>query len=1086
MKRYFYLLLLLNCIIQLGANAQWTFNTRGNQYDKNGVTANTAGSITLTSSGGGVSSTVTPEGIVSSAFMLNSSDNSYYELELNTAISAALNSVPINKWFKAKTGKNETIQLSYSYRKTTPANNSANPTQTNTFTANYKVVVGSNESHSTYQNFTTVPTQVTETQSGNTVTGTLQATVNFPVGSTKGYVVIPVVEEITNFSLFCNRNLPPTCYWTENSVSNVIILPFIVEGASIDLSAPDAVGIAGYTKEPAIPYMILHAPPGDNSSVTFEEAQETCRSYSESVQNDFSASGKLDVTLGFKGSVGLFVTTDVEFSVTASVTGGGGNTQIRKSDTKTCINAVSAISTLTKASGVPDGTIYMGYSSDLAYGFFPRVIIESDNPLVIKKDTALIFGVVGQPAPFYMSKQQIINDIAVKQSIVDGYVPTNPINEQALSLANHALNQITVWEQVLAKDAANIASQQNDVITDTYTIGGDQTTTESISYARSTVYDVNHYISAGAGLSFVVKVAGSGVSGGAQFSTKKTLGQGVANTTNSTTTIKWRLYDDDITGLEPPLTGERIRVKIVRDPDYGTPIFLLDSAGSRTSAPYEGGYQRDQPFLKFSTVADTSYYTVPNVAVGTTSQFGVRLCNNSDEERPYRLRFDPSTNANNVFVSLTGSSGTTEYGSFTVPANSCLANTYFVNVNQQNLGALTSQEVNLQLYVANEQSIKSNIFVTSNWGNYALPSNLLSSNALICSGSPVNLSAFCPAGVATWYNTETGGTALGTGSTITQTPLTNTDYYVACQAGIFNYPRVKASSVLVPTTISPSLNLTANLTANSVRLANTSLLASNKIFSPAKVAYLAGKSLTFTPGFEVKSGSSFEAKIGGCANLTINGLVAYYPFNGNANDESGNGNNGVVNGSTLTTDRFGNAGQAYGFDGIDDMIRVTQNANLNAITKTTISFWANHNQVTRTTDGFDWQAYISKDMPGKWFTSMLCTDPSGCQGEQPIIFYTPGLSKTETRYNWSTVSPNVWYYITLSNDGSTSKFYLNGALVYSENVTGSITTNTSDLILGRCLTGSLYPLDGKLDDVRIYNRALSDGEVQALYTAEKP
>jgi hypothetical protein len=97
-----------------------------------------------------------------------------------------------------------------------------------------------------------------------------------------------------------------------------------------------------------------------------------------------------------------------------------------------------------------------------------------------------------------------------------------------------------------------------------------------------------------------------------------------------------------------------------------------------------------------------------------------------------------------------------------------------------------------------------------------------------------------------------------------------------------------------------------------------------------------------------------------------------------------------------------------------------------------------------------------------------------------------GVQLQDSRYNWSTVSPNVWYYITLSNDGVTSKFYLNGALVYSENVTGSITTNTSDLILGRCLTGSLYPLDGKLDDVRIYNRALSDGEVQALYTAEKP
>ena len=52
------------------------------------------------------------------------------------------------------------------------------------------------------------------------------------------------------------------------------------------------------------------------------------------------------------------------------------------------------------------------------------------------------------------------------------------------------------------------------------------------------------------------------------------------------------------------------------------------------------------------------------------------------------------------------------------------------------------------------------------------------------------------------------------------------------------------------------------------------------------------------------------------------GLVAYYPFNGNADDESGNGNHGTVNGATLTIDRFGNENSAYSFDGIDDYIDI--------------------------------------------------------------------------------------------------------------------------------------------------------------------
>ena len=54
--------------------------------------------------------------------------------------------------------------------------------------------------------------------------------------------------------------------------------------------------------------------------------------------------------------------------------------------------------------------------------------------------------------------------------------------------------------------------------------------------------------------------------------------------------------------------------------------------------------------------------------------------------------------------------------------------------------------------------------------------------------------------------------------------------------------------------------------------------------------------------------------------VPTNGLVGYWPFNGNANDASGNGNNGTVNGATLTTDRNGNANSAYSFDGNNDYI----------------------------------------------------------------------------------------------------------------------------------------------------------------------
>ena len=69
-----------------------------------------------------------------------------------------------------------------------------------------------------------------------------------------------------------------------------------------------------------------------------------------------------------------------------------------------------------------------------------------------------------------------------------------------------------------------------------------------------------------------------------------------------------------------------------------------------------------------------------------------------------------------------------------------------------------------------------------------------------------------------------------------------------------------------------------------------------------------------------------------------NGLVGWWPFNGNANDESGNGNNGTVNGATLTTDRFGNVNQAYGFDGNSQNIEVSNSSSLNP-NELTISVW---------------------------------------------------------------------------------------------------------------------------------------------------
>ncbi|MEN9332697.1 MAG: hypothetical protein RLZZ94_1787 [Bacteroidota bacterium] len=63
--------------------------------------------------------------------------------------------------------------------------------------------------------------------------------------------------------------------------------------------------------------------------------------------------------------------------------------------------------------------------------------------------------------------------------------------------------------------------------------------------------------------------------------------------------------------------------------------------------------------------------------------------------------------------------------------------------------------------------------------------------------------------------------------------------------------------------------------------------------------------------------------------VPTNGLVGWWPFNGNANDESGNGNNGVVNSATLASDRVGNSTSAYNFNGQNNFINIPNSISLN-------------------------------------------------------------------------------------------------------------------------------------------------------------
>lgn len=154
----------------------------------------------------------------------------------------------------------------------------------------------------------------------------------------------------------------------------------------------------------------------------------------------------------------------------------------------------------------------------------------------------------------------------------------------------------------------------------------------------------------------------------------------------------------------------------------------------------------------------------------------------------------------------------------------------------------------------------SNFSITS--GGIAAPTNVLVSSTAICSGTSVTLSATCASGTVVWYNVASGGAALGTGNSLSQSPTVNTTYYAACEVGTNKSTRVATGTVLVNAS---SLSLTTDISSGNTTLAATqTITATNKVISPAKVNYQAGSAILLSTGFEAQNGSTFKASIEGC------------------------------------------------------------------------------------------------------------------------------------------------------------------------------------------------------------------------------
>jgi len=203
-------------------------------------------------------------------------------------------------------------------------------------------------------------------------------------------------------------------------------------------------------------------------------------------------------------------------------------------------------------------------------------------------------------------------------------------------------------------------------------------------------------------------------------------------------------------------------------------------------------------------------------------------------------------------------------------------------------------------------------------------------------------------------------------------------------------------------------------------------------------------------------------------NDLANGLIAYYPFNGNANDESGNGYNGTVNGATLTTDHNSSANKAYSFDG-NDYIDIPNLGVFNGSTSFSVCGWAQQS------DDNTERTYIHFFGENKVFCR-YAGNPSWNNKANCIVYFS-----TTPYAVGGSIQNNTWFHWALVyNNSNGLSFYVNGVLEDTNAQTGTIDSVSIPNQIGRSYVG-LYYHTGQLDDFRIYNRALSLSEIQALY-----
>lgn len=223
-------------------------------------------------------------------------------------------------------------------------------------------------------------------------------------------------------------------------------------------------------------------------------------------------------------------------------------------------------------------------------------------------------------------------------------------------------------------------------------------------------------------------------------------------------------------------------------------------------------------------------------------------------------------------------------------------------------------------------------------------------------------------------------------------------------------------------------------------------------------------------------------------------LVAYYPFNGNANDESGNKNNPSVVKATFIPDRFGKSNAACYFNGKNNYIRIPDNPSLHFRKGFSISAWVlvkdfyegtcHGNRIIMKGSS---DSYSNSGNYVLTFDDSKFANGGNCYSDKPDKKHQSFYGAQATPITNDYVVPNKWYLLTYTYDGNTASLYVDCKLQSSGKINNYNFSNNEDLFFGK-MDNIQYPywFNGFLDEVRIYNRALSKNEILLLCDNKLP